>query len=89
MIVEFDKSFDKSLKRISDKKVLSKLKDIIIELEESSTILQVTNIVKLTGYKKYYRIRIGDYRLGIELIDEEKIRLILVAHRKEIYRKFP
>lgn len=63
MIVQFDKSFDKSLKKISDKKILAKLKEIIIEF--------------------------GDYRLGIELIDEVKIRLILVAHRKEIYRKFP
>jgi len=89
MIVQFDKSFDKSLKKISDKKILAKLKEIIIELEESTSILQVANIVKLTGYKNYYRIRIGDYRLGIELIDEVKIRLILVAHRKEIYRKFP
>ncbi|MFW5759772.1 MAG: hypothetical protein ACOCXH_02190 [Cyclobacteriaceae bacterium] len=50
MIVQFDKSFDKSLKKISDQKILAKLKEIIIEF--------------------------GDYRLGIELIDEVKIRLI-------------
>jgi len=44
---------------------------------------------KLTGFRKYYRIRLGEYRIGIETIDKNTIRLILIAHRKEIYRYFP
>ncbi|MBN1768316.1 MAG: type II toxin-antitoxin system RelE/ParE family toxin [Prolixibacteraceae bacterium] len=44
---------------------------------------------KLQGYKNYYRVRIGNYRLGFELIDGTIVLIILVAHRKEIYRKFP
>jgi mRNA interferase RelE/StbE len=43
----------------------------------------------LTGFKNYYRLRIGEYRLGFEKIDENTIRFILIAHRKDIYKLFP
>jgi mRNA interferase RelE/StbE len=70
MIVEFDKSFDKSLRQIHDTNVLRKLKRIIIQNEDSPSLLQLPNIIKLTGFSHYYRIRIGDYRIGIELINK-------------------
>lgn len=47
------------------------------------------NISKLSGYKKYYRVRIGDYRLGIELVDKDTILFIIIGHRKDFYRYFP
>lgn len=89
MIVEFDKSFDKSLRPIHDPNVLRKLKRIIIQIEDSPSLLQLPNIIKLTGFSRYYRIRIGDYRIGIELITKAKVRFIIIAHRKDIYKIFP
>lgn len=44
---------------------------------------------KLTGYKTFYRIRIGDYRIGIELEKTDTLRFIVIAHRKDIYTIFP
>jgi mRNA interferase RelE/StbE len=89
MIVEFDKSFEKSLRPIHDPNVLRKLKRIIIQIENSPSLLQLPNIIKLTGFSYYYRIRIGDYRVGIELINKTKVRFIVIAHRKDIYKIFP
>ncbi|MBX6423476.1 type II toxin-antitoxin system RelE/ParE family toxin [Thermosulfurimonas sp. F29] len=43
---------------------------------------------KLKGYKDFYRIRIGDYRIGLQ-IKENKIIFVRFLHRKEIYRCFP
>jgi mRNA interferase RelE/StbE len=43
----------------------------------------------MQGFQKYYRIRIGEYRLGFEMIDAETILFILVSHRKDIYKYFP
>jgi mRNA interferase RelE/StbE len=43
---------------------------------------------KIKGFKNFYRIRIGDYRLGIE-IDKEKVIIKRFLHRKKIYRLFP
>ena len=89
MIVEFDKSFEKALKPIHDHNVLRKLKRIIIQIENSPSLIQLPNIIKLTGFSHYYRIRIGYYRVGIELINKTKVRFIVIAHRKDIYKIFP
>ncbi|MCL2174006.1 type II toxin-antitoxin system RelE/ParE family toxin [Candidatus Saccharibacteria bacterium] len=37
--------------------------------------------------RQYWRYRIGDYRLLVEIIDDQLIlKLITVKHRREIYR---
>ena len=89
MIIEFDKSFEKSLDKIKNKSLFKKIEKIIIEFENARTLSELSNIKKLTGYKYYYRVRIGEYRLGFEKIAENTLRLIIVAHRKDIYKLFP
>lgn len=45
---------------------------------------------KLVGYHTYYKIRFGNYRVGLRIdIDTEQIEFQRVLHRREIYRKFP
>ena len=89
MIIEYDKSFLKSIVKIRDSELNSKIENLIIEIENSPTVNEIKNTKKLIGYKNYYRTRIGDYRLGFELITSITIRLIIFAHRKDIYRVFP
>lgn len=55
----------------------------------SESIFDISHCKKLKGFSDYYRKRIGDYRLGFQLIDENTITLILFCHRAEIYTKFP
>lgn len=89
MTVEFDKSFERSLRLIQNKTILSRIKQIILQIENTSSLSEIPNIKKLTGFPDYYRIRIGDYRAGFEIVNATTIRFILVAHRKEIYKLFP
>jgi mRNA-degrading endonuclease RelE of RelBE toxin-antitoxin system len=67
MIVEFDKSFEKSLEIIRNKSLFQKLEKIIIDFENAGLFSELSNIKKLTGYKYYYRIRI-QWRLVKEYI---------------------
>jgi len=47
-------------------------------------------VQKLKGYREYYKIRFGSYRVGLRIDFEEKvIEFRRVAHRKDIYRRFP
>ena len=69
--------------------MLSKVERIILSLESTDSLRQLKNITKLTGYKVYFRIKINEYRLGFEMIKEDRIRLIIIAHRKDIYKRFP
>ena len=89
MIVEFDKSFDKSLDKLKDKALFPKIEKVISILEKTSSLKELTSIKKLSGYKVYYRYRLGDYRIGFEQISKSTIRLIIIAHRKDVYNVFP
>ena len=42
----------------------------------------------MRGYAGRYRIRIGDYRIGIE-VNEDVIEVMRVLHRREFYNYFP
>ena len=46
-----------------------------------------SHIKKLVG-SKYFRLRVGDYRVILDVINNELIiHVIEVAHRKNIYKK--
>ena len=89
MVVEFDKSFYKSLDRIKNKSLFSKIEKVITILENSNSLNEIASVKKLSGFKVYYRYRLSDYRIGIEQISKNTIRLIVIAHRKDVYSLFP
>ncbi len=88
MKVSFDKSFHKKLIRIKDSQVLIKIKQSILQAEEAVDIQHIPHIKKMEGFKTFYRIRIGDYRIGVEL-KKDTICFITIADRKDIYKSFP
>jgi len=89
MNIEFDRSFEKSLDKIKNKALFQKIEKIITEFERARTLNDLSNVKKLTGFRSYYRIRIGEYRLGFEMRSENTLRFIIIAHRKDIYKSFP
>ena len=48
---------------------------------------QDANVKKLVGYDDRYRLRVGDYRVIYDVINNQLLILIVgVGHRREIYR---
>jgi mRNA interferase RelE/StbE len=86
--VEFRKSFEKDLSKLRDKGMLTRIKEVILEIEDAETLEDVSNIKKLKADGEYYRIRVGDYRIGI-LLNEDVVVFVRVLHRKDVYRYFP
>ncbi|MCH5597631.1 type II toxin-antitoxin system RelE family toxin [Niabella ginsengisoli] len=91
MKVSSVKSFAKDLKKLPAF-VLKRVFEIIKVLETTNS-LEESNLdyKKMKGAandENYYRIRIGDYRIGIELKHPDVI-LIRVLARGEIYKYFP
>ena len=89
MIVRIDKSFQKDLAKINDLKLKEAIFDIITSAKESTNLTSINNLKKLTGYKDMYRIRLGNYRIGLRFSDEHELIFIRLLHRKEIYNKWP
>jgi mRNA interferase RelE/StbE len=45
-------------------------------------------VKKLVGFKEAFRIRLGNYRVGV-FLEGENVIFARVAHRKDIYSIFP
>lgn len=88
MNVRFERRFAKDLRNLSDKKLLSKAKEIIAECKSADSVSDIKSIKKLQGYESFYRIRIGDYRVGVEFIDNALV-FVRLLHRKDVYKYFP
>jgi mRNA interferase RelE/StbE len=89
MKVEFDKSFYKSLDKIGNKTIFLRVEKFILNCEKAKSLNELHSIKKLTGFQNYYRVRIGKYRLGFEKTGSNTLRLIVITHRKDIYKIFP
>jgi mRNA interferase RelE/StbE len=88
MKVEFRKTFEKDLRKLRDRSLLGKVKTIIETVEAAQTLEQVSNLKKLKGEDGYFRIRLGDYRIGL-FLQEDTILFVRMMHRREFYRYFP
>lgn len=88
MKVEFKKSFLKELKKLKDKHLKNSIAECIFHIESADNLSHIKNLKKLAGYDVYYRIRIGDYRIGLK-IEKNLVNFVVCEHRKEIYKKFP
>jgi mRNA interferase RelE/StbE len=66
MKLEFRESFGKDIDKVKDKRIKDTCFDLIGKLKELDRLNDLPNVKKLKGSKNCYRIRVGDYRIGIE-----------------------
>ena len=68
----------------------SRIEAIVFSELESNNPFELGYLNKMKGYKDKYKIRVGDYRVGLT-IDKKNQTMICqrVAHRREIYKIFP
>lgn len=88
MEVIYLESLKKDLKKIKDKKLLSSLAKVFINLEEVDDLFKISSVKKMSGHPEAYRIRIDDYRLGF-YYSENQIEITRFLKRADIYKVFP
>jgi len=76
------------LKNLKDGKVLKRIQKVVEEVELANGLSEIRNIKLLQGHEDFYRIRVGDYRIGL-FVERETVAFVRVLHRKEVYRYFP
>ena len=84
----FLKQFYKDLDKVKDQNVKDCIAKIIINVEEANSLRDIKNLKKLKGYKTVFRIKTGDYRIGI-IIEKDIVEFVRFVHRKDIYKRFP
>ena len=88
MKVEFRDSFAKDLKSVKDKGLLKCVKDAIESVEKANSLSEIQNLKKLKGGGNFYRLRVGDFRIGISFKNDVVI-FVRFIDRKDIYKHFP
>lgn len=59
------------------------------EIPTLNDVFARLDIKKMKGYQDYYRIRVGDYRIGCRVEKGNEIVFYRVKSRADIYRVFP
>ncbi|OGU17235.1 MAG: plasmid stabilization protein [Ignavibacteria bacterium GWB2_35_12] len=88
MKIKFESSFQRDVKKIQDKKLSTQIKNVISLVKEVQSVQDIPNFRKITGSRYYYRIRVGNYRIGCKYQNNE-FTFIRFLHRKDIYHYFP
>lgn len=88
MKVQINKKFLKDLAKIpfNDRQ---KIETFVFKESKKIVSIESAGIFeKLKGHYDYYRVRFGNYRVGVKY-EYEMLTFERVLHRKEIYRYFP
>ena len=88
MKIFYTKTFARDLKKIKEKRILDKISELKNETEKIKTIDEIKHIKKIKGLKNAYRIRLGNYRIGV-FIEKNYIEFHRIKLRKDIYKIFP
>lgn len=89
MKVQYTKRFSKDLDSIlHDEKLKKRLLRVIETMKRIDSLDGMDGVRKIQGYDGFYRIRMGDWRLGIK-VEGDCVHMMRFLHRKDIYRKFP
>lgn len=87
--VEYSRRFLKELSRLP-RETKARAETIAFDEVPPSDPFELGYVERMKGYPKKYKIRLGDYRIGVT-IDKSNHLVVFqrVAHRKDIYRIFP
>ncbi|MBN1924248.1 MAG: hypothetical protein JW798_00300 [Prolixibacteraceae bacterium] len=83
-----ERSFERDFHKLRNKELAECIISVIENVDSAKTLKDIYNLKKLSGHKTAYRIRSGNYRIGVFF---EKGTVIFAAfdHRKDIYKRFP
>jgi len=88
MKAAFRKSFTRDLKKVKDQEVRDRVRQVIEEVEAAGELAAIGNLKKISGTANFYRIRTGDFRIGI-VVEGDTVEFVRCLPRRDWYRFFP
>ncbi len=89
MRVLFAGSFAKDLHKYrKNRKFIAQVQSVVESTEQAESATDINGLKQLKAEGEYYRIRTGDYRIGI-IIKDGVVTFLRALHRSKIYRFFP
>ena len=88
MDATFRKSFVRDLKKLKDKTILDLVRRKIEQVDAAADPHAIGDMTKLGGTDNCFRIRIGEYRIGV-VIEGSAVEFVRCLPRRDLYRFFP
>ena len=88
MKVQFTRKFTKDVAAIRDAQLRRRVQQVIFRVEEAGSLLELADVKKLEGSDQFFRVRIGDYRVGF-VLENDTVVFMRLLHRSDIYKNFP
>lgn len=76
------------MRTIRDADLLARIQVAVEAVEQAEKLQDVPNLIRMQGGGTYYRLRVGDYRLGLSVTDNI-VAFVRCLNRSEIYKNFP
>ncbi len=89
MKVAFTNKYEKQFDRITDSKSRKQVIDAVKSIIDAPKLDQIPSIKKLKGFKNAYRVRSGQYRIGLIQQTNGTILVSAIDFRKDFYKGFP
>jgi len=88
MKYKIERSFERDFKKLRNKDLAQSILDAINNVHSANGTDEIYNLKKLSGHKTAFRIRSGNYRIGV-FIENNTVFFTAFDHRKDIYKRFP
>jgi len=85
----YAEEFLKDLKKLKGTPYYMAIKTLCFDrIPSLKTITEIASLKKMKGYENYYRVRKGEFRIGVKLENSE-LTFLRCLPRKDIYKYFP
>jgi mRNA interferase RelE/StbE len=88
MRVDLKKSFFHDLKKYAAPRLKAEVEQSILDVNKAMSMREIPRLKKLKGCKVRYRIKVGSYRIGVE-IENDMVTFRRCLPRKDFYKFFP
>lgn len=88
MEIYLSRTFEKEVRSLSEP-IKIRIITVIDRVIEAETLNDVPNLKAMEGSHNYFRIRLGDYRIGIFRRADNVIEFQKVGTRGSFYNRFP
>jgi mRNA interferase RelE/StbE len=88
MELKFDRRFLRDVRKTNDATLLRRVEKALGELKTADSLEEVRSVSKLSGFADCYRMRVGDYRIGL-IRFSDRVEVVRFLHRSVVYERFP
>lgn len=88
MKLRYLKYFLRDIERLKDPQTKQHIKTQIEQIKSAEKQNEIRQLKKIKGHPYAYRIRLGNYRMGL-FIEKDVVTFVRFVKRNDIYKLFP